>query len=315
MPPYLTVIGNVFIDIKGFAHRAYDPYGKNIGDVRFVHGGVGRNVADNLAALGAPTRLVASVDDSALGSEVVRRLADAGVDTAYIAVAERGMGMWLAVMDEAGNVRGGISQQPQFDALQRTLDERGDDLVRDTDRIVLSVDLTERIARRSIELARRHRKPIYGLPGHFQIVMEHQDLLGELDCFICNHVEAGRLTGDDWEGLSNDRRLEALEAYMEARGVRAMVVTLGAEGAVYCDREAHLRGMQPTFPATLRDASGAGDAFSAGTVWALARGLPLDQAVVCGTKVAGWVIESEQNVCQDAAARMKRDPWFQPLLP
>ena len=41
----VTMFGTVFMDIKGFAEQNYDPVGRNLGHVKFIHGGVGRNVA------------------------------------------------------------------------------------------------------------------------------------------------------------------------------------------------------------------------------------------------------------------------------
>ena len=45
MPAETVVFGTVFMDCKGFAAYRYDPLGRNVGSVRFIHGGVGRNFA------------------------------------------------------------------------------------------------------------------------------------------------------------------------------------------------------------------------------------------------------------------------------
>ena len=41
----IVVIGDVFIDIKGYALSPYIPQGRNAGTVIQIHGGVARNVA------------------------------------------------------------------------------------------------------------------------------------------------------------------------------------------------------------------------------------------------------------------------------
>ena len=38
----VTVIGTIFMDCKGFAKQQYNAAGRNLGSVKFVHGGVGR---------------------------------------------------------------------------------------------------------------------------------------------------------------------------------------------------------------------------------------------------------------------------------
>ena len=45
----MVVIGTVFVDIKGFPDDLYIPEGRNAGRVEIVHGGVGRNVAEDIA--------------------------------------------------------------------------------------------------------------------------------------------------------------------------------------------------------------------------------------------------------------------------
>ncbi|WP_274364196.1 carbohydrate kinase family protein [Paenibacillus thermotolerans] len=304
MQPLISVIGNIFMDVKGFASHPYNPVGKNVGEVKLVHGGVGRNVAETLASLGVPVRLVATVDDNALGHEVLDRLRRSGVDTGYLPYFPRGMGMWLAILDEQGHLAGGISQQPDFAGLMELLERHGSEIAEWSSHIVLSIDLTEEIARKAIALARAAGKPVFGLPGNFQVVAAYPDLLIGLDCFICNHVEAGRLLEVEFGDLPRDRQLEELVRYVHDRSLRSMVVTLGADGSVYYDAVSELKGHQPVFPVEMVDSSGAGDAFFAGTVTGLVRGLPLDQAVVWGTKVAGLVVASAENNCADLGVRL-----------
>ena len=45
----IVVIGAVFVDVKGYPDYAYIPAGRNAGRVEYVHGGVGRNVAEDIA--------------------------------------------------------------------------------------------------------------------------------------------------------------------------------------------------------------------------------------------------------------------------
>ena len=42
--PGTVVMGVIFVDIKGFPFGEYHATGTNLGSIRFVHGGVARNV-------------------------------------------------------------------------------------------------------------------------------------------------------------------------------------------------------------------------------------------------------------------------------
>ena len=45
----IVVIGAVFVDIKGYPLSTYIPGGRNAGRIEQVHGGVSRNVAEDIA--------------------------------------------------------------------------------------------------------------------------------------------------------------------------------------------------------------------------------------------------------------------------
>ena len=70
----IVVIGTVFVDIKGFPEDLYIPTGRNVGTVETFHGGVGRNVAEDIANVQLNPILLTLVDDTATGEEVLRKL-------------------------------------------------------------------------------------------------------------------------------------------------------------------------------------------------------------------------------------------------
>ena len=47
----IVVVGATFVDIKGFPVDAYIPTGRNVGYIEYVHGGVSRNVVEDIANL------------------------------------------------------------------------------------------------------------------------------------------------------------------------------------------------------------------------------------------------------------------------
>lgn len=45
----IVVLGAVFVDIKGYPANVYIPGGRNAGRVEIVHGGVSRNLVEDIA--------------------------------------------------------------------------------------------------------------------------------------------------------------------------------------------------------------------------------------------------------------------------
>ena len=50
----IVVMGAVFVDIKGFPDDVYIPDGRNAGKVEYIHGGVSRNVVEDIANMEEP---------------------------------------------------------------------------------------------------------------------------------------------------------------------------------------------------------------------------------------------------------------------
>lgn len=289
----MLVIGAVFVDVKGFAREKYMPLERNVGDVQVTAGGVCRNVAENLVGLGLPARFVSMVDDDAMGGQVRDGLAAMGVDVKHVLRAPGGMGMWLAILDEGGNLAGSISRQPDFSPLEAYLDENGDAVIAAEDSVVLEVDTNAAISSRVLALAKKHGKPVYCIVGNMGVILKHPEYLHEMACFICNEMEAGRLFREDYTTLGPDDMLEALKRGSAVAGIPAMVVTMGPKGAVYVDNRTGEFGFCPPPNVEVVDTTGAGDAFFSAAVAALTRGAPLSQAVRDGTDLAARTLQVE----------------------
>ncbi|MBQ8954724.1 MAG: sugar kinase [Clostridia bacterium] len=293
--PGTAIIGTVFVDIKGYPDDVYHPTGRNVGTVKLIPGGVSRNVAENFGSLGMPAQFVSSIDRSAVGQDVRRQLAEAGIDTRFITEGENAMGLWLAVFDENGDLAGSISHQPDFTALEALIRAQGDAIVSGCDNIILEIDMNEAIAQRVLELARQYSKKVYVIVGNMGIILKRPDFLRRVDCFICNEIEAGRLFGRNLDAFDPAAMLRFLPDAVDAAGIPSMIVTMGARGAVYYDSRTREIGACPALPCRLIDSTGAGDAFLSGAVMALTRGLSLPLAVRAGTKLASVVIQRVEN--------------------
>ncbi len=294
-----AVIGVTFVDVKGFPRAKYDPVGRNLGMVKIVHGGVSRNVVENFANVGMPVSFVSMLDDSAIGRDVARRLENVGADLSYTVTTDHdGIGMWLVILDEKGDLAGSISSMPDVSVLEKLMDEQGDRIISACENIVLEIDLNEHIAERAFELAEKYDKKVYAIVGNLSVILPHKhDYLRRTACFICNEVECGKIFETDVEDFSPSQMLEFLVPAAQKLGIPSMVVTMGAMGSVYYDSASGEKGICPAVPTRLVDSCGAGDAFFSGTVMALTKGMALGEAVKYGARLASMTIASEDSAC------------------
>ncbi len=306
MQPVVTVIGTTFMDCKGFSQEQYRPLARNLGSVEFVDGGVGRNVAVNLNGLGLPVFFVSSADRSPAGKGALDKLRQCGLDTRFIKETEqRGLGIWLAILDSNGDLAGSISQMPDLTGIRETLAEQGEEIARLSTHFALELDLNADISRLTLALGHRYGLPVYGLPGNLELILKHREMLAQLECFICNDIEAERLWEEDFRHSDIGRMERQIADCAKRDGLKSLVVTLGDKGSVYYDRASEKCGHRPAEQVRLVDTSGAGDAFFSGTIAGLIRGLPLPDAVVWGTKIAAWTIESPENTCPSLSEHAK----------
>lgn len=293
----MLVIGAIFVDVKGFSFGTYQPEGTNIGDVQVVPGGVCRNVAEDLARMGLEAQFVCMVDDTAMGLDVRDSLSALGIDMTHVVAAPRGMGLWLAILDEHGELRGSISRQPDFAAMEAYIERKGEAMVSACDGIVLGYDTNAAITSRVIALAERFDKPVFGVVGNMGVLLRHTEYLRKSACFICNEIEAERLFNRPLMDLSPEEMLPVLVQESRSLGVPAMVLTMGSQGSVYVDHRSGEFGRCPAQSVDMVDSTGAGDAFFSGTVAALMKKRPLSEAVRVGTELAARTLRLAGSCC------------------
>ena len=293
----MVVVGNVFVDIKGFPDNKYIPAGRNSGWVEFVHGGVGRNVAEDIANVELRPRFVSMVDETAEGQAVVRKLQNHKVDTRFVAAVPDGMGLWLAIHDATGDIVSSISKRPNMDAMVEMLDQHGDEIFADADSIVVEIDMDKEIIKRVFQYAEKYRKKVYAVVANMSIATQRRDFLQSIDCFVCNAQEAGILFADDYmQSMEPEELVEALAQAVSSARIPSMVVTMGSRGAVYATMDGQ-RGHCAARPVQVRDTSGAGDAFCSGVAIGLTYGKSLPESADIGARLAASVITVTENTC------------------
>lgn len=292
----IVVIGTAFMDVKGFPHDIYLPTGRNVGRVEYVHGGVARNVVEDIANVELRPTYVSIVDDTPLGTAIYEKLKNHKVNVDYVLTVPNGMGTWLAVFDNNGDVAGSISSRPNFMPILDLLEEKGDEIFTSADSVVLQIDLAKEIVKKVIDLSEKHNKKVFALVSNMSIAAERRDFLKQLDCFICNQGEAGILFVDDYNDKTPEELCDIISANVNKANIPAMIVTMGEQGAVYAVMDGE-KGICPARKIHVKDTTGAGDAFCAGVSIGLTYGKSMAEAIEIGTHLAASVITSSENVC------------------
>lgn len=163
-----------------------------------------------------------------------------------------GMGTWLAVFNNDGDVCAAISKRPDLRPLIALLDEKGDEIFRDADSIALELDMDKEIVKRVFAYAQKYHKSVYAVVSNMTIAVERRDFLQQTDCFVCNRQEAGILFVEDFEDKTVEQMQQILLQKVKSANIPRMIVTLGEVGAVYAtaDGESGFCPAQPSMYAT-----------------------------------------------------------------
>jgi ribokinase len=235
-------------------------------------GGKGANQAAAAQRLGAEVRMIGCVGQDDAGRRLREGLAALGVGVDGVAtVAGVATGAALIMVDAEGQNQIGVATGANASLTPEMLASREDD-VRWAQVVLCQLETPLPAVRWALSTARRHGAVTMLNPAPAAPLPD--DLLRLVDYLTPNEGEAAALAGMIADGP--DSAAEAARRLC-ARGVKQVIVTMGAEGALACDGTQALHF--PAFPVTVVDTTGAGDAFNGGLATGLAAGGSLEQAI------------------------------------
>ena len=266
----ITVIGGANVDLCGSAIGPVVPKDSNPGRVRMTAGGVGRNIAESLARLGLPVRLICALGRDEQGAFLDRQCRQAGIDMSMALYPAGGRtSCYLCLNDQAGDLLLAVSDMEICRSLIPQALETALPLLNDSALCVVDANLPLE----TIEyLALRVTVPLAADPVSVAKAPRLRPALSRLAVLKPNLPEARALTG-----------LQAADAPAAAQalhrmGVERVFLSLGAQGAYYLDREGGTA--LPCLPGPVVDTTGCGDAFLAAALAGVVQGFTGRQPVL-----------------------------------
>jgi pseudouridine kinase len=291
---HLLVIGAASIDTKGRAAKAVQAGTSTPGAIRVSVGGVGRNIAENLARLGERVVLLSAVGDDGSGRRILQQAGECGLDVSHVLVdAEHRTAAYLAVRDEDGHPLMAVDDMGiNRELITGEFLYRRRALFRDARMVVMDANLSPGSLRTIFRLADRYDLPVCADPTTATLAPRLCPHLAGLTLVTPNAPEAEVLCGMPVTG-----RESALAAAQKlvGMGVQIAIVTLGATGLVYATSQES--GHVPAIEVEIVDLTGAGDALTAAVVFGLLNDFPVDEAVRLGTSAAALTLHSRETVC------------------
>ena len=294
----VVVIGGANIDHKSQTLTRPEFGTSNPGRSRTSAGGVGRNVAENLARLGVRTVLVSAIGNDAAGVSLRRETESAGVDLAHSVAAAGATGSYTAILDASGEMVIAVSAMETMDELTPDVIDGRRDIIRRAGILVLDCNVPQGALLRAAAIARDDGTRVIVDPVSVAKATRITAMLAAglpIHTITPNRDELIALVGT---AQSGDDDLSTCVAPLHNAGVENVWVRLGPRGSFLSMMR---RGTQQSsqlapFPATLVDATGAGDAMLAGYAAGLVRGFDVAAAADYGRAAAAVTVESPDTV-------------------
>jgi ribokinase len=279
----ITIMGIFVVDLA-FRTRCLPAWGETVlgGDFRMGPGGKGSNQSVAAARLGAKVYFISKVGDDTFGKVARDTFETEGVETQFLTLtSEHATGAAAIIIEETIGENAIIVTPGAANALSFEEIDMARDQIRDSSIFMTQLELSVPLVEHGLKTARELGVPTILNPAPARVL--DASIFHLCDYITPNESEAAALTGCSVETLEDAEKAADL---LIARGVRNVILTLGARGVLV--KTPFLTKHVPAFHAgKVVETTGAGDAFNAGLAVALSEGLDVVEAARFGCAVAG----------------------------
>jgi pseudouridine kinase len=286
----ITVIGGANIDIIGRSAETLRQYDSNPAHVHISAGGVGRNIAENLAHLGAEVSFISAIGDDRFGGILRTFINEAGIDGSEI-ILRKGMntGLYLALLEPSGTLYIAVNDMEAVESIVPAEAANLGPVIAGSDLVIADANLRP-------ETLRALADATGDLPLMADAVSESKagrlrELLPRFRLLKANLAEAAVLAGFPLDSENSLRR--GCAALLDT-GLKELYITLGARGACRASEEGI--AIQPALPGKMVNVNGAGDAFAAGAAYSFCLGGSAETNARFAAACAAITTESEDAV-------------------
>lgn len=295
--PYVTVVGGVNMDIGGRSYAALVAGDSNPGRVRMSLGGVGRNIAHNMALLGVDVKMLTAMGEDVYAQKIAASCAELGIDLTHATVIPGGhTSTYLFINDERGDMALAVSDMdicahisPELLASRRALLDASQIVVVDTN-----------IPEESIRwLAENCRAPLFVDPVSTIKAEKLRGVLGAIHTLKPNRIEAELLSGVT---IRDTESLRLAAKTLLDTGMHRVFISLGGDGVYAADRVTGTEVRLPVMEAKMVNTTGCGDAFMAAITWAYLQGTDLADTARYGLAASAIAMESADTINSSLSA-------------
>lgn len=295
-PPDLPalVVGAAGLDMVGLVDAPAEMGSTIPANIRVSFGGVARNVAENLARLGQPVRLITAVGQDQSGKQLLAYTAGCGVDVhSCLHSAEYRTGSYLAVLDQVGTRYLALHDMSILAEIDEPFLRAHQADIAGASVVFLDANLAEESMSALISMANQAGVPVVADTTSLRLASRLAPHLEHITAVTANSAEATELCAQNPVVRDHDSALLAARQLVN-RGVELAVVPLAEFGVAYATSETS--GHVPAVRTSVLDPTGAGDALTATVIFGLLNDIPIDESVRLGVTAASLILRHRGTV-------------------
>ena len=287
--PYAVVVGGVNMDIGGVSNAPLVPADSNPGVVRMSLGGVGRNIAHNMALLGLDVRLLTAFGDDGHAQRIAASCGELGIDISRsLVVPGERTSTYLFIADQRGEMALALSDMDIYRHITPAYLASRAQLLQNAQLVIVDANIpADAIA----WLADHVKPPIFADPVSTAKGSKLRPVLGKLHTLKPNRIEAELLSG---VAITDDESLDRAADALLSTGLRRVFISLGGDGVLAADHSGRVR--LPCMKGNMVNTTGCGDAFMAALAWAYLEGTALEGTARAGLAAASIAMESGETI-------------------
>ena len=286
---YAVVVGGVNVDIGGRSFAPLVEADSNPGTVNLSLGGVGRNIAHNLALLGTDVRLLSACGDDAYGQQVAASCSQIGIDASHILrLPEYRTSTYLFIAGPDGDMSMALSDMAICDRIDPGYLASNLAVLHNAQVVVADTNIPQESL---IYLAENCQVPLFCDPVSTTKAEKLRPILHKIHTLKPNRLEAELLSGVK---IRKKEDVDKAAQKLLDMGVHRLFISMGADG-VYAATESQRLWLE-NLPGNMVNTTGCGDAFMAALVWAYLEGTDLKNTALAGLAAASIAMESAQTI-------------------
>lgn len=288
---YVLGIGAANIDMMGRSGLPLVMEDSNPGVIGTSVGGVTHNVCANAARLGLDVKLITALGSDVHAGEIRRDCLEMGIDPSHsMVVPDHGSSVYLSLHNDSGEMALAVSDMRVLQHLTVDFLKEKEAVLAGAGAIMMDTGLPEAILQYVSETY-GDRIPIFVDPVSCTY---SRKLSGSLAGY--HTIKPNRFELEELSGMSLSGNLEAACGKLVERGVTRVVVSLGREGCFSLERAGTAVRVRGEPLDSIANATGAGDAFMGGLLYAAVQGLDPEESLLLASGVARLALQHPHTI-------------------